>query len=234
MTICTVNNKKYIGKYEGNETDKYLGSGKLLRRAIKRYGPDKFIRIILERYNSAEMTRLGEIYWISKLNAIHSNEFYNIAAGGEGGNTFAGIKNRKQLIEKLKRRKRPDPRPGMTVLRNLMNNIVESKPIIELKKSYYVGITCKGIYITPYGSFSSLKEASKCIGIDMTSIKNKCKNNTKHIRKAHLQGLEEGTVYYNNIKRNIGRTFKDAGFDFLPIESIIFRDEKFYEQLKII
>ncbi len=237
MTTCNINGKKYVGKYEGKETDLYLGSGKLLRRAIRKYGLENFTRIILERYQTAEETRLGEQYWISKFNAVDSDEFYNIAAGGEGGNTFAGIKgsNRIQLIEKLKQRKRPAPRPNMTVALNLLTNTRESiSTDTFIQMPYYVGQQCTGIYITPYGAFSSRLKMSEIIGIDMTSIVNKCKNNTKNIHRSHLQGLDVYSKYYSDIKNNIGKSFKDLGYDFIYLSEIINKNLEFYVQLNII
>ena len=48
MTTNLINNKKYIGMHYGSEDDDYLGSGKLLTRAIKKYGKENFKREILE------------------------------------------------------------------------------------------------------------------------------------------------------------------------------------------
>ena len=237
MTTCKINGKKYIGKYEGKETDLYLGSGKLLRRAICKYGVENFTRTILERYQTVSETRLGEQYWISKFNAVDLDKFYNIAAGGEGGNTFAGIKgnDRIQLIEKLKQRKKPDPRPNMTVVLNLMTNFCESVHIDNfIQTPYYVGQQCAGIYITPYGTFSSLLKMSNNIGIDMTSIKKKCKCNYMIIRKSHLQNLNKETLYYNDIANNIGNTFNDIGYDFVPVKNLLYKDLEFYKQLNIL
>lgn len=237
MTTCLINGKKYIGKYEGKETDKYLGSGKLLRRAIKKYGESNFQRTILESYQTVSEARAGEIYWIEKFNAVDSDEFYNIAKGGEGGNTFAGIRGleRVQLIEKLKQRNRPVPRPNMTVALNLITNIRESiSTDIFTKTSYYVGQRCTGIYITPYGIFSSRLKMSEYIGIDMTSIFKKCKYNTKIIHQSHLQGLTLNTKYYFDIKNNIGKTFKEIGYDFIPVNDLLYKDLDFYKQLNII
>ena len=108
MTTCNINGKKYIGKYEGKDSDKYMGSGKLLRRAIKKYGIENFSRTILEYFNNKEEVCLAEKRYIAWYNAVESGDFYNIAEGGEGGNTFAGIKgtDRDMLILKLKARKK--------------------------------------------------------------------------------------------------------------------------------
>ena len=38
LTTNTINNMKYIGKHYGELNDSYLGSGKILKRAIEKYG----------------------------------------------------------------------------------------------------------------------------------------------------------------------------------------------------
>ena len=75
---------------------------------------------------------------------------------------------------------------------------------------------------------------SKTIGIDVTSLANKCKYNTKRIRKSHLQSLDQSTKYYADIKNNIGKTFNDIGYNFIPISEILKKDLDFYKQLNII
>jgi hypothetical protein len=56
LTTCKINNKKYIGmcSHEKLDKEKYLGSGKYLKNAIKRYGKDNFIREILEECTTRE------------------------------------------------------------------------------------------------------------------------------------------------------------------------------------
>jgi len=239
MTICTINNKKYIGKYEGNESDNYLGSGKLLRRAIKKYGAENFNRIILERFQTKEEVRAAEIKYIQKYNAVNSNEFYNIASGGEGGNTFAGIKgmSRKSLIKKLKSRKKPDPENlrNRTTARNLITGNLEKILCSEFNNSLiHVGVACKGIYITPFGNFSSTSLMNKIIGIDYTSLVNKCKNNLRIIKKSHFQAKEIDTPYYQNLQLYMGRTFLEAGYNFIPITDILYKDLDFYKKINIL
>ena len=50
-TTCLINNKIYIGKYCG-DWDRYLGSGNLILRAIKKHGKQNFIRETVEECNS--------------------------------------------------------------------------------------------------------------------------------------------------------------------------------------
>lgn len=90
MTINNINNNKYIGKHYGEINDNYLGSGKLLRRAINKYGEENFTRIILDYSNSEEENCEKEKYYISLYNATERKDFYNIHEGGNGGNTTKG------------------------------------------------------------------------------------------------------------------------------------------------
>ncbi|MEX0595071.1 MAG: GIY-YIG nuclease family protein [Candidatus Paceibacterota bacterium] len=80
-TTNLINNKFYIGKYQTqNINDGYLGSGKLLKRAIKKYGLDNFKKeIILECSNEQEMN-LAE-----KILVVIDEMSYNLTDGGRGG-----------------------------------------------------------------------------------------------------------------------------------------------------
>ena len=46
ITTNLITNEKYIGKHYGTEDDSYLGSGKILQRAILKYGKENFKREI--------------------------------------------------------------------------------------------------------------------------------------------------------------------------------------------
>ena len=92
-TTNLINGKKYIGKkvssvFLGN---KYLGSGKILKQAILKEGKENFkTRLIEECFSKKELNN-KERYWIKYYNAIENNNYYNIAKGGEGGDTFSGL-----------------------------------------------------------------------------------------------------------------------------------------------
>lgn len=88
-TTNLVNGKKYIGqkKSEVFLAEKYLGSGKILRQAVKKYGVDKFKVKLVEKCDSQEELDEKEKYYISKLsNNYPINMIYNIASGGNSGN----------------------------------------------------------------------------------------------------------------------------------------------------
>jgi hypothetical protein len=76
--INTVNNKRYIGKDKHNNPN-YFGSGRLINKAIKKYGKDKFIKIILEYCDSEEHMCEQERYWIRIADAQHSDLYLSDA-----------------------------------------------------------------------------------------------------------------------------------------------------------
>lgn len=84
----TVNNKTYVGQrhYEKDFTnDKYMGSGILIKAAIKKYGKDKFKKeIIYSRILNKKTADSVERYAIKKERSLGHSE-YNISDGGTGG-----------------------------------------------------------------------------------------------------------------------------------------------------
>lgn len=93
ITTNLVNNRKYIGKCEYNRIngwEEYLGSGKILRQAIKKYGRENFRREIIYEAETLGELNAAEKYYVAQYNACESSEFYNIASGGTGGNTRLG------------------------------------------------------------------------------------------------------------------------------------------------
>lgn len=90
-TTNRINGMKYIGKCiysRQNDWRDYLGSGTYLKRAIKKYGRENFVKVILEEaYSDEELNRLEEEY-ISRFNAVDSPQYYNIKLTAIGGDIF--------------------------------------------------------------------------------------------------------------------------------------------------
>ncbi len=81
----TINDKYYIGKHKTQDPyDDYLGSGKLIRAAINKYGRDKFTKTILEMCDSEEHMNERERE-IVNLEQVNNPNCYNCRVGGEGG-----------------------------------------------------------------------------------------------------------------------------------------------------
>jgi len=88
-TTNLINGKIYIGKDEKN-SDTYIGSGKILKAAIKKYGRSNFSKEVLEQCNSRIELCEREKYWIETYNSRNPQIGYNITTGGSGGDTFSG------------------------------------------------------------------------------------------------------------------------------------------------
>ena len=84
VTQNTLNGMKYIGQHQcEDENDNYLGSGTRLVRDIKKYGRENFRRITLYRAESMDELNEKEIAFIKAFDAVESENYYNIAKGGD-------------------------------------------------------------------------------------------------------------------------------------------------------
>lgn len=80
-----VNNKIYIGKHQTeNKDDGYMGSGKIIKRAIEKYSIDKFTKEILYECNSLEEMNEKEAEIVNE-EFVSRLDTYNIKLGGQGG-----------------------------------------------------------------------------------------------------------------------------------------------------
>jgi|10_taG_2_1085330.scaffolds.fasta_scaffold10720_2 group I intron endonuclease len=86
-TTNLINGKIYIGQ-KTTEFDKtYYGSGKLIKRAITKYGIKNFkVEIIVDGIGDRDVLNESEIHWIAILNATERHVGYNVSIGGNGGN----------------------------------------------------------------------------------------------------------------------------------------------------
>lgn len=95
-TTNLVNGKIYIGKHEtDNLNDGYLGSGNLLKLAIKKYGQENFKREILFECSTKEEMDAKESELVDE-EFLKRNDVYNVKLGGSGGFDFinsTGINN---------------------------------------------------------------------------------------------------------------------------------------------
>ena len=108
-----VNGKKYIGKHQTKDlNDSYMGSGKLLRRAQKKYGLENFSREILFVFETEVEMNLKEKELVTEDFCLREDS-YNLCVGGQGGFSYInrnglcdfrsaskkGVEKRRILIE---------------------------------------------------------------------------------------------------------------------------------------
>lgn len=91
------NNKIYIGKHiTENKNDDYFGSGKLIKKAIKKYGIENFKKEILLECSSKEEMDQKEKEFVDDV-FVKSKNTYNLKIGGDGGFDFINTKCRDKL-----------------------------------------------------------------------------------------------------------------------------------------
>lgn len=213
MTTNLLNNKKYIGKRKcccEINLDDYLGSGKILKNAIKKYGKENFIKDILEICENEKICNEREKYWIALYDATHNDEFYNIASGGDGGNTYAGLNNIElKRISEIKSKKSigiNNPRYKANVSQETREKISNGvkKHILETGKNSTTGkfgkdnkLSVKIFCIELNQVFYGVREASRILNIPESNIIRSLKSHGKYSagkfenQKLHWIYLEE-------------------------------------------
>lgn len=105
-TVNKINGKYYIGRHSTKRlNDGYLGSGTLLKKALKRYGRENFIFEILETFDSYELLIEAEKRLVDDV--LGDPDCYNLNVGGLGGTSRRvwteerREKHRKSIVEKM-------------------------------------------------------------------------------------------------------------------------------------
>ena len=132
LTINKVNHKTYVGqkmlKNKNWDKDNYLGSGKYLKCAIKKYGKENFEKFLIQFCNTKEELDKQEIFWIAEYRKRGLAQ-YNIANGGQGGG-FHG-KHSEETKRKLSEMQKGKPK---YVLRGRKLSDEHKQKLSEAKK----------------------------------------------------------------------------------------------------
>jgi len=98
-TTNLINNRSYIGKKKSPNFNKnYYGSGVALRSAIKKYGKENFIVESIAWASTIKELNELEIQHITYYK--DQNNLYNIAEGGDGGDTTSNHPDKENIIKK--------------------------------------------------------------------------------------------------------------------------------------
>lgn len=77
--------KCYIGKHQTeNPNDGYMGSGQLIRRAVKKHGSSAFTKKVLHVFDTEEEMNAMEAELVTE-EFCSRNDTYNLCPGGNGG-----------------------------------------------------------------------------------------------------------------------------------------------------
>ena len=91
LIVNKVNGNTYVGQRKSSKEwyeDKYMGSGKLLKKAKQKYCIENFEKFLIQYCYSKEETNKAERFWIAEYRSRGKAE-YNIADGGQGGHIVA-------------------------------------------------------------------------------------------------------------------------------------------------
>jgi hypothetical protein len=151
-TTNLLNNKYYIGCHQtDNLNDGYLGSGKHLKYAIKKYGKNNFkFEIMYSLSSKEEMFELERN--IVNEDLINNPLTYNLKIGGSGGNpgivgAFKGKKHSDETKEKqrqssLKQITTDEKRKKLSINNAMKNDLAIRKKVSES----LTGRTCSDVH----------------------------------------------------------------------------------------
>ena len=92
-----VNNKIYVGVHMTKDmSDGYMGSGKVIRKALKKHGPNNFRKDILETFDNSKAMYDREKEFVTD-EFVSRKDVYNLRRGGVGGFTTSARKKAREI-----------------------------------------------------------------------------------------------------------------------------------------
>jgi len=205
-TTNKVNGKIYIGQTNGKRKN-YIGSGKILKQAIKKYGKFNFKNEILTSGNfTINECNILERYYIKLYNSTNPNIGYNIDLGGlgrEGTSMTQETKNKIKIANTGKKKKPFTEQHKLNISKSkkgkkIKNNISEetkakirqSKLGIKFTEQHKLKLKKAkskiniSVYVNNilYGQYKSYKDCSEKLNISINTIKKYQNNDYLHCR----------------------------------------------------
>jgi hypothetical protein len=196
-TIYKITNKLdgkiYIGKHQTRDlNDNYMGSGKLIKRAIEKYGIENFNKEILFQFNNEADMNAKEAELVTE-EFVKKETNYNLCHGGNGG--FGYINLNSMNVDIVQQRLN---NPSLAKFSAKLGG--ERKKYLIENDSEYRELCCKSVSkglktyfkVNP-GHFNNKKhteETKKIISEKMTELQKGSKNS------------QFGTMWITNNKEN--------------------------------
>lgn len=106
LIVNNINGKTYVGKRKiykrAWNNDNYMGSGKYLKAAQKKYGIENFEKFLITYTSSEEDACEKEKFWIAEYRKRDKAE-YNVADGGQGGLIGTWTEERRKKMSESKK-----------------------------------------------------------------------------------------------------------------------------------
>tara|TARA_B110000858_G_scaffold178295_1_gene213987 strand:+ start:1318 stop:1938 length:621 start_codon:yes stop_codon:yes gene_type:complete len=167
-TTNLINYKTYIGCHQTTDlNDGYIGSGKLLKRAIVKYGIANFTCEILHQCATKEEMFAKEKDIVNET-FVKNTMTYNLKVGGSGGNpgiigAFTGHTHSKQAKEKISKASTAQIHTSETRRKIAENNWAVHDPEAQRKHA-----RSAGSYIKSTEHKRKLSEANKGVAHERT------------------------------------------------------------------
>lgn len=149
ITTNTINGKKYIGVSTNKKSSyvkSYLGSGRVLKAAVAKYGINNFTKEIIKEFETDKEAREYERYLITYYGAVKNPNFYNLAPGGFGGGNYGRkmTKKQKKYLSSLYKGKKRTPEQIEKMASKLRGKKQSSEVVknrANMMKKYYATLS---------------------------------------------------------------------------------------------
>lgn len=177
LTSNNVNGKIYIGLTSSNNP-KYLGSGSIFKKALKKHGKANFTKVILKTGISClQDLNYWEDFYIKMYNSTEKSVGYNMRPGGKNG----GWRHNEESILKITTRSNKED--NKTHIREIQKKAVKARAGLHHSKESKLkmvntkfGKLRKIDILDMQGNIINccdfISEASKFTGVSESSIKN--------------------------------------------------------------
>ena len=208
ITTNMINGKMYIGQKRFiNDWRYYLGSGTLLKMAIKKYNKVNFDRNIIAIGKTK--TELNDLEWnyIDLFDAVESAKWYNIADGGYS-NPYSG-KTDEEMSDIRKNMSVAQCKINHSGVNNHMygkNHTDDSKLKMKINHADFSGSNhpraISIILINSHEVFLTAMEAGKKYNVSRSSITACCRGRLKSAGKHPETGEKLVWMYYEGLTEN--------------------------------
>lgn len=161
-TTNLINGKIYIGvHFTNNILDNYLGSGKVFKSALLKYGKENFNREILYRFQNRQQAFFCESIIVDKA-FIERSDTYNTSLGGRAGTGMLGKTHSNKARKLISEKQRGIPKSKKSKRRMS----ISAKKRIGEKNNFYGKTHSKETkqYISEFVSKHNIGEGNPCYG----------------------------------------------------------------------
>lgn len=202
----------YIGVHKTNCIDDgYFGSGKILKRAIKKYGENNFRRDVIMEFENEEDMYAAEMQIVDE-NFVARDDTYNLKIGGNGGFSHINSTDRQFYTEKSKK--------TVEEWSQEYRNYVNSRKSLKGEKNGMYGVHRFGESAPTYGKH--MTEETKTKISDANKGKVVCKDkdgnyfsvykDDERIQRGELVNLNTGRKHSDETRSNKREWCKKNGY----------------------